>query len=632
MKTLVTSIFTVLLFLSLIVTPRAQNLSGTYYIGAESDAPNQDRNYVSLKVASDELNNSVIEGNVEFLITGDLTETENVFTGVDTNGFTVTFKPNEGAEPVIEFTNTESNSDINGVWILGASGDSWDNLVHTENIIIDGSNTESGTSRDLTLTTGADAASNHGFRIVGSTNNIQFINSNIILQNSTFDGLMATSVGDEVEGSMVSKNLLIHNNFISNDTRSSARAVILRDVFDDITDDFPTITVSENDIIGRRYGIWVREDGGDSDIFGNNISVNEQNELSSQGILVDENVSEDNVVNIYNNTFSSLATNGEIYAIEVRGQGVTNIYNNFITGFEVNTDSAADDIYFYGILIRQPDDPDFEDNIQANVYHNTVYMNPVSYTGGEGWRYRGIQMNSNARISSDVRNNIVINDDQNENITSYALYRFGSSGSWNSDYNNVFATSPDVATETYLAYWDGDSATTLGEWTAASGNGQNSVSISVDFIDAENGDLRLENASIGEELLFATPVGNISTDIDGNDRDSADPYMGAHEPDDEATSNEDIVDAIPNKHQLNQNYPNPFNPTTTLNFELSISANVEMAVYNMLGQRVATLAEGSYSAGSHSVVWDASNVGSGIYIAQLKIGDTMLQQKMTLIK
>lgn len=632
MKTLVTSIFTVLLFLALTVTPQAQNLSGTYYIGAESDAPNQDRNYVSLKAASDELNNSVIEGDVEFLITGDLTEAENVFIGVDTNGYSVIFKPNDGVEPVVEFTNSESNNDINGVWVIGASGDSWDNLVHTENIIIDGSNTEGGTTRDLTLTTGADVASNHGFRIVGSTNNIQLTHSNLILENSTFDGLMVTSVGDEAEGSKVSKNLLIHNNYISNDTRSSARAVILRDVFDDITDDFPTITVSENDIIGRRYGIWVREDGGDSDIYGNNISVNEQNELSSQGILVDENVSENNVVNIYNNTFSSLATNGEIYAIEVRGQGVTNIYNNFITGFEVNTESATDDVYFYGILIRQPDDPDFEDNIQANVYHNTVYMNPVTYTGGEGWRYRGIQMNSNARISSDVRNNIVINDDQNESITSYALYRFGSSGSWNSDYNNVFATSPDVATETYLAYWDGDSATTLGEWETASGNGENSVSINVEFTDAENGDLRLANASISEELLLAVPIESVTADIDGNERDSVHPFMGAHEPEDEATSNENIVDALPNKHQLNQNYPNPFNPTTTLNFELSSTANVEMAVYNMLGQRVAILAEGNYSAGTHSVVWDASNVGSGIYIAQLRVDDTMLQQKMTLIK
>lgn len=605
--------------------PAFGQLSGTFSVG-------EGETYTTLKAAFDDAMAQGVNGDVTFLITSDLTEAENVFLGINPDPYTITVKPAEGTTPVVEFTQTVGNDNINGALVIGATGDSWDDLVHTENIIFDGSNAVDGSSRDLTLRTHADVATNHGFRIVGSTDNVQLKNSVITLQNSAFDGLLVTSVGDAENGSQVSKNVLIENNAITNDTRSSARAIILRDAFDEITDDFPTITVSNNDILGRRYGVWVRESGGNADIFGNAISVNEQNGLSAVGILVDENVSSENTVNIYNNTFPSLATNGEVNGIEVRGQGVANIYNNFITGFEVNTTSDADDVYFYGILIRQPDDPDFNDTIQANVYHNTVYMNPLEYTGGEGWRYRGIQMNSNARISSDIRNNIVVNADENPEVTSYALFRFGTGGSWSSDYNNIFITLPDEATETYLAFWDSESYTTLGQWTEGSGNGENSSSINVAFADETAGDLRLAGVSIGEDLLRALPVEGVTVDIDGNERDEEFPYMGAHEPEDESTSVDDFVSTQPENHQLNQNYPNPFNPTTTIDFKLTNSSDVELSIYNMLGQKVAVLAEGRLSSGTHSMVWDASSVSSGVYIATLRAGDVTLHRKMTLIK
>jgi hypothetical protein len=75
---------------------------------------------------------------------------------------------------------------------------------------------------------------------------------------------------------------------------------------------------------------------------------------------------------------------------------------------------------------------------------------------------------------------------------------------------------------------------------------------------------------------------------------------------------------------LEQNYPNPFNPTTSIQFALSQASTVQLRVYNVIGQEVAVLVEGTRGAGSHTVVWDASNVagtavGSSMYIARLTV-------------
>jgi len=84
--------------------------------------------------------------------------------------------------------------------------------------------------------------------------------------------------------------------------------------------------------------------------------------------------------------------------------------------------------------------------------------------------------------------------------------------------------------------------------------------------------------------------------------------------------------------ELSQNYPNPFNPSTNINFTLPIASDVQLTVFNLLGQKVATLVSESRAAGNHTVRFDARSLSSGIYFYQLQAGDFTLQRKMTLIK
>ena len=89
---------------------------------------------------------------------------------------------------------------------------------------------------------------------------------------------------------------------------------------------------------------------------------------------------------------------------------------------------------------------------------------------------------------------------------------------------------------------------------------------------------------------------------------------------------------LPVEYSLSQNYPNPFNPTTAINYALPQSGNVSLVVYNIRGEEVAFLINGTVPAGVHSVNWDASTVSSGIYFYRLTVGDLTETKKMLLLK
>ena len=96
-------------------------------------------------------------------------------------------------------------------------------------------------------------------------------------------------------------------------------------------------------------------------------------------------------------------------------------------------------------------------------------------------------------------------------------------------------------------------------------------------------------------------------------------------------------ETLPNRFGLKQNYPNPFNPTTEIAFTLDQTADVNLSIYNMLGQKVRTLTNGSKNAGTHTLQWNGldemgQNVSTGIYLYRLTSGSKSITKKMAFMK
>ena len=88
---------------------------------------------------------------------------------------------------------------------------------------------------------------------------------------------------------------------------------------------------------------------------------------------------------------------------------------------------------------------------------------------------------------------------------------------------------------------------------------------------------------------------------------------------------------------MTQNYPNPFNSGTAIAFDLPYGETVNLAVYTISGQKVATLVQGSGAAGYHQVFWDGRDeagaaLASGVYLYRLQVGDQLKTRKMLLLR
>ncbi|UCG61645.1 MAG: M28 family peptidase [Candidatus Zixiibacteriota bacterium] len=105
-----------------------------------------------------------------------------------------------------------------------------------------------------------------------------------------------------------------------------------------------------------------------------------------------------------------------------------------------------------------------------------------------------------------------------------------------------------------------------------------------------------------------------------------------------ATPVDDIDDSeLPGSISLSQNYPNPFNPATEISYSLAARTHVSLSIFNILGQRVATIVDGVKPAGTHTVRWNGIDdsgreVSTGIYFYQVKAGDHTESRKMILLK
>jgi hypothetical protein len=98
-----------------------------------------------------------------------------------------------------------------------------------------------------------------------------------------------------------------------------------------------------------------------------------------------------------------------------------------------------------------------------------------------------------------------------------------------------------------------------------------------------------------------------------------------------------LISQLPETFSLGQNYPNPFNPTTQIPFTVPIPAHIQISIYNLLGQKVATLANRWYDMGQFHVKWDGRDLhgnplGSGMYFYSIESQNFRQTKKLILVK
>ena len=506
------------------------SLSGTYYIGNAGTKPGGgDPDFLSLKTACNAVNYSTISGDITFYFTSDLTESSNVGLGKDPGSYTVTFKPYSGLTPTITFTQTADNTGASGAWVIGVPDLTVTTatnygLVTTNNIIIDGSNTTESATRDLTIQTlSGISGSTYPIRIFGDANNITIKNCNVTANNSTSYAVLLTNRNFS-SVNYVPDNVTIENCAITNTVGNTGQGLAISNSGSPTA--FPTgIVFKDNLINARTRGIFLNY-AGDTDIYGNEIHVNQTSTgYLSYGIWAYILGAGSNV-NIYNNKILELksanANSGSygINGIYINSNGNYNVYNNFITGFEWTGTTTINGIW-YGIGVATS-----SASISANIYHNTVVCNDMFTTGTAGTlNYAAFYVNvygtGETRIVN-AKNNIFINLEND--FVNYAYIWSNTSGvTLTSEYNDLYVGD---ATNGKIGKFGATDCATLALWQSTAGKDLSSVSQAVNFVSAT--DLHLSGASVGDGNLASAFVG-ITTDLDGDTRNAYWPYMGADE-------------------------------------------------------------------------------------------------------
>ena len=100
----------------------------------------------------------------------------------------------------------------------------------------------------------------------------------------------------------------------------------------------------------------------------------------------------------------------------------------------------------------------------------------------------------------------------------------------------------------------------------------------------------------------------------------------------ELINNVTFSEAVPSAYEISNAYPNPFNPSTSFEMRLDQASDVTVKIYNLTGQLVDVIAEGNFSADTHTFTWNADNLASGVYFISTQVNNSIENQKVMLIK
>jgi len=168
--------------------------------------------------------------------------------------------------------------------------------------------------------------------------------------------------------------------------------------------------------------------------------------------------------------------------------------------------------------------------------------------------------------------------------------------------------------------------------------GEGNIDIDPLFRDPDNGDFHLMSTACGDPFdspcIDAGSPAFIDSLLDcswGLGTILSD--MGAYGGGDSVIVDiDEYIENLPDKFALLQNFPNPFNPSTKIGYSLPTQSHVRIEIYNILGQKIATLFEGNMQAGHHAIAWQADDFPSGVYFARVETAKNSQSIKMVLIK
>jgi len=350
---------------------------------------------------------------------------------------------------------------------------------------------------------------------------------------------------------------------------------------------------------------WTIRDNTFQNQFSKAVYINYQNNLTITG-----------------NNFTSASNYNSYYAIDCfRADSNIVIANNRL---DLNTQNAA-----YGIALRPAK---AGTNQPALIYNNFIAMNQngsgnlygLYLDNCENTRilYNSIKLygssaNSIALYLYRTNNNCKVQNNLLNNLSGGVACRLSGLGSGNVvDNNNLFVTGSK------LAMWGSNSVDNLTDWRTTSGFDALSLNQNVEFNGAA--DLHLT----AQSLKAGFPLAEVLTDIDCELRDSLLTNIGA----DEYSTPSTFENKPAHSDLALKNYPNPFNPSTAISFELKKAAEINLSVYNVRGELVRVLLNGSQNFGSHTVCFDANGLNSGVYLYKLTINGNSIVNKAVYIK
>lgn len=248
----------------------------------------------------------------------------------------------------------------------------------------------------------------------------------------------------------------------------------------------------------------------------------------------------------------------------------------------------------------------FRDN-SGGFYYNSIFTEYNGGGGGAGITVEDLGSGEDSR--SRLENNQLI-------VSTNVWWNFGNG-------NDLAAIAPQDFVQTHL------------------GNNGNQIA------DPQLGSIARDNTnSLDPRPAASGPAGSGATTVNNPVIENVS-YIGAFDPNAPLWTNgwsaldnnnvtgivdEQISTVIPADYKLEQNYPNPFNPSTTIEYQIQKAGVVEITVYNVAGQKVASLINGFKNAGSYAVTWDATDLASGLYYYTLKAENVVETRKMILLK